>query len=51
MIETLRGIKASGIEEVMKAQRERHRCPHCGGVICIHNGKCYTCDEVKSWRG
>jgi len=51
MIETLRAIQSSGVEEVLKAQRERHRCPRCGGIICIHNNKCYNCDEVKSWRG
>ena len=51
MIDTLLDIKSNGAEAVLKAQRERHQCPRCGGVICIHNGKCYTCDEVKSWRG
>jgi len=51
MIATLREIKSSGVEEVLKTQREHHRCPRCGGVICIHNRKCYHCDEVKSWRG
>ena len=51
MIDTLRDIKSNGVESVLKAQRERHQCPRCGGVICIHNGKCYHCDEIKSWRG
>ncbi|MGA3094005.1 MAG: GIY-YIG nuclease family protein [Dehalococcoidales bacterium] len=51
MIDTLKAIQKSGVEAVLAAQREHHRCPRCGGVICIHNGKCYTCDEVKSWRG
>ena len=51
MIETLHGIQSNGVEEVLRDQRERLRCPRCGGVICIHNGKCYTCEEVKSWRG
>lgn len=51
MIETLRAIQSGGVEKVLKVQREHHRCPRCGGVICIHNGKCYNCDEVKSWRG
>jgi hypothetical protein len=51
MVDTLRSVKSSGIEAVLKSQREAHKCPRCGGVICIHNGKCYHCDEVKSWRG
>ncbi len=51
MIETLRDIKSRGIDTVLKHQRKSHKCPRCGGVICIHNDKCYACDEVKSWRG
>jgi hypothetical protein len=51
MIATLRDIQARGVKEVLQAQRETHKCPRCGGVICIHNGKCYHCDEIKSWRG
>ena len=51
MIETLRAIKANGLESVLASQRANHKCPRCGGVICIHNGKCYACDEVKSWKG
>ena len=51
MIETLRSIQSIGVDAALAGQRESHRCPRCGGVICIHNGKCYSCDEVKSWRG
>jgi ribosomal protein S27AE len=51
MIATLQAIKSSGVASALKTQRERHKCPRCGGVICIHNDKCYACDEVKSWRG
>ena len=51
MIETLRSIKALGVEEVLKTQWEKYRCRRCGGVVCVHDCKCYTCDEVKSRRG
>jgi len=51
MIETLRMIQDKGITAVLAEQRERYKCARCGGVICIHNGKCYRCDEIKSWRG
>jgi Protein of unknown function (DUF3795) len=51
MVDTLCSIKANGIEATLAGQREKHRCSRCGGVTCIHNGKCYHCDEVKSWRG
>ncbi len=51
MIDTLQMIKDRGLKATLEVQMERHKCPRCGGVICIHNGKCYHCDEVKSWRG
>lgn len=51
MIGTLRDIDVGGITRVLLSQREQHRCQRCGGVVCIHNGKCYCCDEVASWRG
>jgi hypothetical protein len=51
MIENLKAIKESGMEAFLKDQREKYQCPNCGGVICIHNGKCYDCQTVESWRG
>jgi hypothetical protein len=51
MVETLKSIKSRGLAATLADQRKAHKCPRCGGVICIHNGKCYHCDEVKSWRG
>ena len=51
MIETLEAVSTEGIQVLLAAHRARYRCPRCGGVICIHNGKCYACDDVKSWRG
>jgi hypothetical protein len=51
MIETLRAIQSGGVEAVFKVQSKSHKCSRCGGVICVHNGKCYRCDEVKSWKG
>ena len=43
-IENLRHIKKNGVEEFLKKERERWRCPACGGVICVHNKKCYACN-------
>jgi hypothetical protein len=51
LIETLEAIRDKGIKTTLEEQRERYRCARCGGIVCIHNGKCYNCDEVKSWRG
>ena len=43
MIENLENIQKNGIEEFLKKERERWKCLKCGGIICVHNKKCYTC--------
>jgi ribosomal protein S27AE len=50
MIENLNEIKNSGIDKFLKNQREKYRCPKCGGVICIHNKKCYECEKIENWK-
>ena len=40
MVENLKELKAKGMEEFLKNQEERHRCPNCGDVVCVHDGKC-----------
>jgi hypothetical protein len=50
-IRNLEEIRDHGIEWFLDRERERHRCARCGGVICVHNRKCYACDEITSWRG
>ena len=49
-IENLREIKARGMAAFLKAERERHRCPGCGGVVCIHDDKCYKCNPPGAER-
>jgi hypothetical protein len=46
MIENLHELKEVGIDAFLASQREKYRCPRCGGMICIHNGKCYRCDTI-----
>jgi hypothetical protein len=41
-------IKDKGINEFLKHQEEKHRCPKCGGVISVHDKKCYDCMSVMS---
>jgi hypothetical protein len=50
MIENLNEIKKNGIDKFLKNQREKYRCPKCGGVICIHNKKCFDCEKIESWK-
>lgn len=44
MIENLEFIKGHGMEEFLKKEEEKWRCPECGGVICCHNGLCLDCN-------
>ena len=50
-IANLKQIRDAGIDIFLADQRERYRCPRCGGVLSIHSGKCYACDQVDTWRG
>jgi hypothetical protein len=47
MIENLNFIKENGVEEFLEKEKEKWRCPECGGVICCHNGICYSCELAK----
>ena len=59
MVENINYIKEYGIEELLEKEGEKWRCPECGGVICCHNGICYSCgveklkalQEVRDWTG
>lgn len=50
MIENIKEIKSKGLDEFLKNQREKYRCPNCGGVVSVHNKRCYDCEEITSWR-
>ena len=47
MIENLEFIKEQGMEKFLEREERKWRCPQCGGVICCHNGICFTCDLDK----
>jgi hypothetical protein len=49
-IENLEMIRAQGVEFFLRQQRKRHGCPQCGGMISVHNKKCFTCDKVERWK-
>jgi hypothetical protein len=44
MVENQEMIRVKGMDEFLKSQREKYRCPSCGDVISVHDGKCYACD-------
>lgn len=49
LIENLKSIESHGVTEFLKDQRAKWMCQRCGGVICCHNGICFTCslDKLK----
>jgi hypothetical protein len=47
MVENLNELKSKGMDEFLKNQQEKCRCPSCGGVICVHDNKCYACGYTK----
>ena len=46
--DNLEFIKEKGIKEFIKDQYEKHKCSRCGGLISVHNGRCFNCDEIRS---
>jgi len=46
MIDNLEYIKQNGMKQFLQKQKEKYTCPKCGGVICVHNSKCYYCDTT-----
>ena len=47
MVENIKELKAEGMEEFLKNQQEKYRCPNCGDPVCVHDGKCYNCGYTK----
>ncbi len=43
MVDNLKEIKAKGMDVFLKSQEEKYRCPSCGDVVSVHDGKCYAC--------
>lgn len=51
VIENLEFIRDNGIDKFLRRQAKKYKCPTCGAMICIHNGKCYHCQHIESWKG
>lgn len=43
MIENQKMIRDKGMAEFLKSQTEKYRCPSCGDVVSVHDGRCYRC--------
>jgi len=47
LIGNLNFIKNGTLSEFLKKEDEKWKCPQCGGVICCHNGLCFSCSIDK----
>jgi len=43
IIENFTFIKTHGMDAFLKNEKEKWKCPTCGGVFCKHTNRCYTC--------
>ncbi len=43
MLENLEAIRTLGLLGFVGKEKERWRCPDCGGTICVHRGYCLEC--------
>lgn len=47
-IENLEFIKKHGVKKFLISQERKYKCPECGnGIVCVHDGKCYSCGFRK----
>ena len=44
--DNLANIGKIGVEQFAKEQHEKYQCSKCGGLISVHNKKCFTCDTI-----
>jgi hypothetical protein len=44
--ENLESIRKGGIDKFIQDQYKKYRCSKCGGLISIHNRKCFKCDPI-----
>lgn len=49
-LQNLELVQGQGEEALLDALSDRYGCEQCGGLKSIHSGKCFTCDEIRSWK-
>jgi hypothetical protein len=47
MIDNLNYIKEHGMGKFLEKEKEKWKCPECGGVISCHGGICFNCEVDK----
>lgn len=49
-IENLEVIRTKGMDFFLRQECDRHSCDKCGGMISVHNMKCFACEKVERWK-
>ena len=50
-IRNLEEIRDRGMTAFLQHQRRQYTCKKCRkDVVSVHNGRCYTCENVTSWK-
>jgi hypothetical protein len=44
LIDNLKFIKEQGMQKFLANEKKRWECPVCKGIICVHTGKCSSCE-------
>ncbi len=47
IMDNLECIRKIGISGFIKEQYDKYRCLRCGGLLSIHNRKCFKCEPIK----
>jgi hypothetical protein len=50
IVQNLELIRDQGEDAVLEILYDRYACRRCGGLRSVHSGKCFECDEIKSWK-
>lgn len=43
MVENLKMIREIGIKKFLESEEIKWKCKKCGGIVCVHTGKCISC--------
>jgi len=50
LIENLDLIREASVQALIERQQVRYGCAACGQLRSVHNGRCYVCETVTSWK-
>lgn len=48
MTENQKCIQELGLDEFVMREKDRWKCPQCGGVICVHRKDCISCGHARN---